>query len=284
MPQRIAVISAPGAAGYGDFINQLYSSVNRIRFTTKLFPATMQGASAPQSIIAALDRISSEVADWDGVVIIRGGGATSDLQAYEDYDLAAAVAQFPLPIAIGIGHERDVTVLDWVANTRLKTPTAVAEWLISRGDVVLTQFITLGQRILQSVTDRLTGDREQLAQARGLLPVAAAGAFERAKSRLTNAVSLLSGVSGRLIHPQLERLAMKGEAIAAAAANIIQRRRADLDNDQRLLDTLSPQATLLRGYSITRINGHAVKSAAEITAGDTLETTLATGTITSTAL
>lgn len=284
VPQRIAVISAPGAAGYGDFINQLYSSVNRIRFTTKLFPATMQGASAPQSIIAALDRISSEVADWDGVVIIRGGGATSDLQAYEDYDLAAAVAQFPLPIAIGIGHERDVTVLDWVANTRLKTPTAVAEWLISRGDVVLTQFITLGQRILQSVTDRLTGDREQLAQARGLLPVAAAGAFERAKSRLTNAVSLLSGVSGRLIHPQLERLAMKGKAIAAAAANIIQRRRADLDNDQRLLDTLSPQATLLRGYSITRINGHAVKSAAEITAGDTLETTLATGTITSTAL
>ena len=125
--QRIAVISAKGAAGYGDFLNQLYHNPMRLRFHTELFQATMQGTSAPASIIDALSRIADRQEEFDGVVIIRGGGATSDLQAYEDYDLAVAVAQFPLPIAIGIGHERDITVLDWVANTRLKTPTAVAE-------------------------------------------------------------------------------------------------------------------------------------------------------------
>ena len=97
--QRVAVISAPGAAGYGDFMNQLANNPSRIKFTTKLFPAVMQGASAPRSIIAALERVAEEQGAWDGVVIIRGGGATSDLQAFEDYDLAASVAQFPLPVA-----------------------------------------------------------------------------------------------------------------------------------------------------------------------------------------
>ena len=124
----------------------------------------MQGASAPQSIISALHSVFAEQDRWDGVVIIRGGGATSDLQAYEDYDLAAAVAQFPLPVAIGIGHERDVTVLDWVANTRLKTPTAVAEWLVSRATNVWNALIAAGNRILQYASERIAGNREQLAQ------------------------------------------------------------------------------------------------------------------------
>ena len=119
VPQRIAVVSAEGAAGYGDFMNQLYHNPSRLRFKTRLYPAVMQGTSAPRSIISALECIAAEADMWDGVVIIRGGGATSDLQAFEDYELAANVAQFPLPIAIGIGHERDITVLDWVANKRL---------------------------------------------------------------------------------------------------------------------------------------------------------------------
>ena len=138
VPLRIAVISAPGAAGYGDFIHQLYSNDFRLRFTTCLFPAVMQGVQAPPSIIAALERIAAEEEEWDCVVIIRGGGATSDLASFENYDLAANVAQFPLPIIIGIGHERDVTVLDYVANMRVKTPTAAAEWLIGRGCLLYT--------------------------------------------------------------------------------------------------------------------------------------------------
>lgn len=121
VPQRIAVISAPGAAGYGDFVNQLYSNPAKLRFEVKLFPAVMQGERAPETIISALEQIAAQADEWDGVVIIRGGGATSDLVAFENYDLAVHVAQFPLPIIVGIGHERDVTILDYVANMRVKT-------------------------------------------------------------------------------------------------------------------------------------------------------------------
>lgn len=283
VPQRIAVISAPGAAGYGDFINQLYHNPSHLRFSTKLYPAVMQGATAPASIIAALEAVATDMDMWDGVVIIRGGGATSDLQAYEDYELAANVAQFPLPVAIGIGHERDITVLDWVANKRLKTPTAVAEWLVALGDDALGFLMTVGNRILQLTTSRLTGNKEQLAHAEGLLPIAARNAVERAQSRLRNAATTLSGISGRRLQPQLTRLDMTLKAIADAASNRISRQRSLLDSRQTLLEALSPVATLKRGYSITRVDGHAVTSADSIRTGSIIETTLADGKVISTA-
>ncbi len=283
VPQRIAVISAPGAAGYGDFINQLYHNPSHLRFSTKLYPAVMQGATAPASIIAALEAVATDMDMWDGVVIIRGGGATSDLQAYEDYERAANVAQFPLPVAIGIGHERDITVLDWVANKRLKTPTAVAEWLVALGDDALGFLMTVGNRILQLTTSRLTGNKEQLAHAEGLLPIAARNAVERAQSRLRNAATTLSGISGRRLHPQLTRLDMTLKAIADAASNRISRQRSLLDSRQTLLEALSPVATLKRGYSITRVDGHAVTSADSIRTGSIIETTLADGKVISTA-
>lgn len=282
VPQRIAVISAPGAAGYGDFINQLYHNPSHLRFSTKLYPAVMQGATAPASIIAALEAVATDMDMWDGVVIIRGGGATSDLQAYEDYELAANVAQFPLPVAIGIGHERDITVLDWVANKRLKTPTAVAEWLVALGDDALGFLMTVGNRILQLTTSRLTGNKEQLAHAEGLLPIAARNAVERAQSRLRNAATTLSGISGRRLQPQLTRLDMTLKAIADAASNRISRQRSLLDSRQTLLEALSPVATLKRGYSITRVDGHAVTSADSIRTGSIIETTLADGKVIST--
>lgn len=283
VPQRIAVISAPGAAGYGDFINQLYHNPSHLRFSTKLYPAVMQGATAPASIIAALEAVATDMDMWDGVVIIRGGGATSDLQAYEDYELAANVAQFPLPVAIGIGHERDITVLDWVANKRLKTPTAVAEWLVALGDDALGFLMTVGNRILQLTTSRLTGNKEQLAHAEGLLPIAARNAVERAQSRLRNAATTLSGISGRRLQPQLTRLDMTLKAIADAASNRISRQQSLLDSRQTLLEALSPVATLKRGYSITRVDGHAVTSADSIRPGSIIETTLADGKVISTA-
>ena len=282
VPQRVAVVSSPGAAGYGDFMNQLRNNPSRIRFHTRLFEATMQGESAPASIIAALGRIAAERERWDGVVIIRGGGATADLQAFEDYDLAANVAQFPLPIAIGIGHERDVTVLDYIANTRLKTPTAVAEWLIGRGEELLGFLTAAGQRVLQIVTDRLGGYRQQLAQAEALLPAAAINAVERAKGRLRSAASLLSGVSGRKIQSQLSRLDMFREGVTSAGRAALQRQTERLKAREELLEVLSPMATLRRGYSITRIGGKAVSSVAAVPPGAVVETTLADGTFLST--
>ncbi len=281
VPQRIAVISAPAAAGYGDFINQLYNNPSHLRFFTRLYPAVMQGATAPASIIAALEQVAADAdaQQWDGVVIIRGGGATSDLQAYEDYDLAANVAQFPLPVAIGIGHERDITVLDWVANKRLKTPTAVAEWLIATADDALGTVMTIGNRILQLATQRISGNKEQLAQVEGLLPATVRHALTNAKARLHNDVTSLAGISGRRLQPQLTRLDMTVTAIAGAIANRLAQQRSRLDADNNLLAALSPQATLKRGYSITRLNGHSISDASQLKPGDEIETTLASGTV-----
>lgn len=275
--QRVAIISAPGAAGYGDFMNQLLNNPSRLKFKTRLFPAVMQGASAPASIIAALEEIAQEAKEWDGVVIIRGGGATSDLQAFEDYALAASVAQFPLPVAIGIGHERDVTVLDWVANIRLKTPTAVAEWLIGKGETVLGALIAAGNKIVQYATQRVAGDKEQLAQAEVLLPVAATGAVERSKAMLTRAVSTLYGLSSGKIEPSRARLDMIAANLAAASSNQLRRQAERLDASEKLLEVLSPASTLARGYSITRIDGHAVSSVKDVPLGVLLEITLADG-------
>lgn len=283
VPQRIAVISAAGAAGYGDFMNQLHTNPSHLRFVTRLFPAIMQGNSAPPSIIAALDQVAAEADQWDCVVIIRGGGATSDLQAFEDYDLAANVAQFPLPVVIGIGHERDITVLDYIANTRLKTPTAVAEWLIAQGESALTWLQNTGQRILQIASQRISGNKEQLAHAEGLLPVLAQGAVERSLTKLRKAAATLDSVSSRRIQPQLTRLQMIADSIPVSALRAIERQRQLLDSRAELLEALSPHATLARGYSITRVNGRAVTDASQVKPGEVLETTLANGTMRSVA-
>ena len=280
--QRIAVISAKGAAGYGDFLNKLYHNPMRLRFHTELFQATMQGTSAPASIIDALSRIADRQEEFDGVVIIRGGGATSDLQAYEDYDLAVAVAQFPLPIAIGIGHERDITVLDWVANTRLKTPTAVAEWLISRNENVLNALGVAGNKILQLVNDRLAGNKQQLAQAEALLPVAARGTLDRRNQRLRQAIASLAGLPAAKIQPALARLDAFPQRIADAIAARITFARGQINAQEHILKVLSPAATLARGYSITRIDGHAVSSVQAVPPGSILEITLSDGTISAT--
>lgn len=276
---RIAVISAAGAAGYGDFMNQLYSNPMRLRFQTRLFPAIMQGEKSPSSIISQLEYIADESEQWDCVVIIRGGGATSDLQAYEDYELASAVAQFPLPVIIGIGHERDVTVLDYVANMRVKTPTAAAEWLINRGETLMNGLNNKARNILQAVSDMLSGAKEHLGYCCGLLPVVTTGRLEKATMKLRNSSAQLGEVSSRRIFPALERLRLIGESLQPTAQNALRRAGENLRGREQLLNALSPQTVLSRGYSITRLNGKAIISPSEVKAGDVIETTVAQGTI-----
>ena len=130
--RKVAVISAADAAGYGDFCDQLQNNRFGVKFELELFTAVMQGDAAPKSIIQALNKIANEEEKWDIVVIIRGGGATTDLGCFDDYELANHCAQFPLPILSGIGHTRDMSIVDIVAHTSVKTPTAAAEWLIER--------------------------------------------------------------------------------------------------------------------------------------------------------
>ncbi len=277
VPLRIAVISAPGAAGYGDFINQLYHNPSRLRFTTRLYEAVMQGERVAPSVIAALDRIAAESDNWDGVVIIRGGGATSDLYGFESYDLAANIAQFPLPVIVGIGHERDITLLDYVANMRVKTPTAAAEWLISRGEAALSFLQTVGNRILQIAHDHLSGHKEQLSYFNGLLPNAATGVLQRSSARLQSGAMALASVSARRIAPLMARLDLTAETMQQAWTTQRQRRLDRLTAMEDMLSALSPEAVLRRGYSITRVNGKVLTSADSIHPGDTVSTQLAKG-------
>ena len=282
VPLRVAVISAPGAAGYGDFIHQLYTSPSHLDFRVRLFPALMQGAGAPDAIIAALEAIASEEDEWDCVVIIRGGGATSDLAAFDNYDLASNIAQFPLPVIIGIGHERDVTVLDYVANMRVKTPTAAAEWLIARGEEALGELDRLAQEVYRIASDVLAGSREQLARIAAVLPHLPATALGNARARIDRlSLALGDTVSSRL-RPEASRLDVIAERLVSAPSVVIERQRAVLDRLEGLVKVLSPQATLARGYSITRVGGHAVTSATSLTPGTIVETILSDGVVRST--
>jgi exodeoxyribonuclease VII large subunit len=276
---RIAVISAAGAAGYGDFINQLYGNSSSLRFVARLFPAVMQGERTAASVIEALDAVNERIDDWDCVVIIRGGGATSDLVSFDNYDLAANVAQFPIPVIVGIGHERDVTVLDYIANMRVKTPTAAAEWLIANAERQLEELRRVAADMLRAVNDKLSGCKTQLAYIEGQLPVAPVAALDRMKARQRGASSsLIAATTGR-IAPALARLDQVPASIQLALANTLGRRRDKLSAASTLLDALSPMATLRRGYTITRVNGKAVTSVDDIKPGDTIVTSIYNGVV-----
>ncbi len=164
VPQRIAVISSKTAAGYQDFINQLENNAYGIKFYTKLFEAYMQGAATSSSIIAALDRIFQYEDFFDAVAIIRGGGATADLSSFDNYDLAFHVTQFPLPVITGIGHEKDDTIIDLVSHTRLKTPTAVAEFFIGGARQFYEKMMMLEETFVNQVRDVLSVKRVQLEE------------------------------------------------------------------------------------------------------------------------
>jgi exodeoxyribonuclease VII large subunit len=238
--KRIAVISAEHAAGYGDFCRQLEDNEYGFRFEVTLFPAIMQGEQVEQSIIAALERIYALNTSFDVVVIIRGGGATADLSGFDTLALAENVAQFPLPVITGIGHERDESILDMVAHTRVKTPTAAAALLIDHLRQVLERINSAQQRITTAIFQRIANQ----------------------KMRLTNLQTLLPALVQRNLAEARHRIEML----------------------EVLLKSHDPQRLLSRGYSITLLNGRAVRDPQQLKAGDVLETRVEKGTIKSTVL
>lgn len=280
--QRIAVITSATAAGYGDFRNQLLLNDRKLRFKVKLFGATVQGAQTAQSIISQLDAIAAEQEQWDCVCIIRGGGASTDLDGFDDYSLAANVAQFPLPIIVGIGHERDTTVLDYIACQRVKTPTAAAEFLLSLGDRELAELYALASSFMQTVSNSLSGARQQLAYLSGNLPTIPINALHRAEKRLDSATLTLSRISATRLHPLQTRLDRMADAISNTAINTVRQASMKLDSCSALIDALSPKATLKRGFSITRIDGKVITDASQVGSGTVISTELAEGTISST--
>ena len=259
LPQRIAVISSATAAGYGDFCHQLQHNSGGFFFYTELFPALMQGNQVEESVLAALDRINDRVNEFDVVVIIRGGGATSDLSGFDTYLLAAACAQFPLPVITGIGHERDDTVLDSVAHTRVKTPTAAAELLIHRITESADHLEELSARLQQGAYALL----EQEGRRLGMI-----------QTRIPN-----------LVHRKLTdarfALLAAGKDLAQVTQTLLSRHRHRLELLRQRVADASPDKQLSRGYSITLKDGKAVTDAASLNPGDQLVTRLAKGSFTS---
>ena len=255
LPQRIAVISSATAAGYGDFCNQLSNNPRGYGFYTELFPAIMQGERVEESIIAALDAIYARLEAFDVVVIIRGGGATSDLSGFDTYELAANCAQFPLPIITGIGHERDDTVIDLIAHTRVKTPTAAAAFLVACMDQAADRLDNLSFRLQQGVRNRLLWEHRRIEGLKQRIPSAVYKRISDAKYGLLAANRDLQMATRQFLSMKKHRLELL---------------------QQRLNDAL-PEKQLARGYSITLKNGKAVKDASALKEGDTLVTLLYKG-------
>lgn len=197
--QRIAVISAESAAGYGDFCRQLLDNEYNLQFHTELFPAIMQGERVEQSVIQALNLINNRIDDFDAVVIIRGGGATSDMSGFDTLPLAENVANFPLPIITGIGHDRDECVLDMVSHTRVKTPTAAATLLITHLCNTLQQVADAENVIAHYALDRLQRHRLQLEHITTLLPHLAQRLMTEAHHSLERIQLKLEGYDPQLL-------------------------------------------------------------------------------------
>ena len=257
--KRIAVISAQNAAGYGDFCRQLEDNDYSFRFEVTLFPAVMQGEQVEQSVINALNSIYERIHDYDVVCILRGGGATADLSGFDTLALAENVAQFPLPIITGIGHDRDESILDMVANTKVKTPTAAAALLIDNLLRILERLDDASQRISNAVNQRISSQKIKIASMTSLIPT----------------------LTLRMVGDQRHRIDTIGNRLPIA----IERR---LTTQKHLLESLSiklqgfdPQLLLSRGYSITLKDGRAVRDPKQLKPGDEIETRLEKGIITS---
>ena len=242
LPKRVAVVSSASAAGYGDFCDQLNNNMYGFRFAVSLFAAPMQGNKVEEGIIAALDAIASDAIPWDVVVIIRGGGATSDLSCFDTYDLANNCAQFPIPIITGIGHQRDDTLLDIVAHTRVKTPTAAAEVLIHSMLMQAERVASLQQAISEAATRTLTDERHRLQSLLHRLPSAATLLLQQQRHRLDIYEERLKAYSPDNILAQGYTLTLSGGRIIKSAAELyegdtIVTRFADGETISEIIDT-----------------------------------------------
>ncbi len=281
--QRIAIVSSAAAAGYGDFCNQLQHNDYGLAFYPRLFPAVMQGSNVQESVLAALGAIADDAARWDVVVIIRGGGATSDLADFDSYPLAAAVAQMPLPVIVGIGHERDQTVLDFVAHTSVKTPTAAAAFLIDHGAGQLAALDVLRQRVTTAARTRLQTALLRLQRLGALLPHAFAAAGARHREALQQIALRLSTAAPARLLAARSRLSDLQLRITQMPGLIIRQHTFSLVSLRQRLAALDPRQLLRRGYSITYgPDGKLLRHADDIHPGDTITTRIIDATLTST--
>jgi len=255
LPQRLAIISSPTAAGYGDFCDQLKNDSSHFAFYPKLFSAVMQGDQAEASIVSALEKIYEHIELFDVVVIIRGGGAITDLACFDSYELALNCAQFPLPIVSGIGHQRDISILDMVANTSVKTPTAAAELLISVLQDAENRMVSVVEDIQHLVKNKIDIENRFIDQAQ-----------MRIKQTLRSWVLQ----KGHLLDRQRNRL-------QSSIRMQLLKQNNKLSLLEKNIETHSPQFLLKHGYTITTLNGKRITSSKQIKQGDQIRTYVGDG-------
>ena len=277
--QRIAVISSASAAGYGDFCNQLNDNQRGLAFKTELFQAVMQGNEVERSVIGALNRVAERLDEWDVVVIIRGGGATSDLQGFDSLLLAENVAQFPLPIITGIGHERDDTVIDMIAHTRVKTPTAAAEFLIHHQAEELDLLEDFAARLTAQINLLLQNETSRLKLLASKIPVLFSNVKAREEMRLHKLSASMANSSIQNLEQAKSKVTLLEQQMGLYASRFVQNEGRRIELMESKLESASPNRILRLGFSITRVGGKAVKDASEVKEGDEIETTLASGTL-----
>lgn len=280
--QRIAVISSVSAAGYGDFSNQLTHNQRGLAFKTELFQAVMQGNEVESSVVDALNRIAERLDEWDVVVIIRGGGATSDLQGFDSLLLAENVAQFPLPIITGIGHERDDTVIDLISHTRVKTPTAAAEFLIHHQEQELDTLEDLSARLTDYVSQMLYDETTRLKMLANKIPMLFSTVKAREEVRLHRLSASLANCSIQCLEQAKGGVKLMSQQLTLFTSAWLQSERKRLELMESKLQSAHPNRILQLGFSITRMGSKALKAVDEVKEGDEIETTLASGTFKST--
>lgn len=277
--QRIAVISSATAAGYGDFCNQLENNELGLYFHVKLFPAIMQGDNVESSIIASLNQINNREEDFDCVVIIRGGGATADLSGFDTLGLAENVANFPLPIITGIGHERDESILDMVSYQRVKTPTAAAAYLINHLTSTLIRVESAQSTIIDYVKKALEIENMRIKHIGAQIPVLFSIVRTKQEARLESLFQRLFTVSKELMKQSDFLLLSLQQRVQPAVRGRLSSEHHRLDVLEHRARLLDPTLLLKRGYSITLHNGKAIHNANDLKIGDTITTLLEIGQI-----
>ena len=280
--QHIAVISSATAAGYGDFCNHLHNNPYGFFFKTTLFHAVMQGEQIESSVIDALNRIFDAHEEYDCVVIIRGGGATSDMSGFDALELAENVANFPLPIITGIGHDRDECILDMVSHTRVKTPTAAAALLIDNLHTAERRIDDARQRIANLTSRKMEVEKLRLSRLAERLPALFGSVKDKQEARL----DILQERLFRLAEIRLSNceniVGQLEKKISLTAEHLLMVEKHRLELLEGRAQNLDPQLLLRRGYSITLVGGKALRDPSQVKQGDKIETRLEKGTIIST--
>lgn len=279
--QRIAVISSENAAGYGDFCHQLADNPQQLKFYTRLFPAVMQGEGVEESVIGALNSINENIEKFDAVVIIRGGGATSDLSGFDTLRLAENVANFPIPIITGIGHDRDESIVDMVAHTKVKTPTAAAALLIDHLNYVLERLLDAQAELIAAVRHRSELEQARIVRMSEKIPMLFSLVKTRQEQRIERHLANITASLNDKLSRERHRLSLIESQLGPTLLQQMTRENYRLQLLQQRLEALNPQRLLQRGYSITLCKGKVVKDARQLKSGDEIETKLANGKITS---